>query len=148
MKFKTLDDFNWKGKRVLLRADLNSEVVRGKVILSDRIVESVKTIRELLRKGARVVVLAHQGTPGSADFISLKQHAKLLSEFVKIKFVNDILGNKAVEEIVGLKNGESLLLENVRMLKDEFSPYLKNDIVRILSPLFDVYINDAFSVCH
>lgn len=148
MKFKTIDDFQWKGKKVLLRSDLNSEVVRGKLILSDRIIESAKTISELKKKGAKVVVLAHQGSPDSDDFISLKQHAKLLNGFVKIKFVKDILGKKAVGEIIGLKNGEALLLENVRMLKEEFFPSLKSDMVRILSPLFDIYINDAFSVCH
>src|SRR3989338_1924722 len=108
MKYKTLDDFNFRGKRVLVRSDLNSEVVKGKVILSDRIVESAKTISELQKKGARVVVLAHQGSPGSEDFISLKQHVKLLNKFVKIKFAYDILGSEAVGKIIELKEGESL----------------------------------------
>lgn len=148
MTFKTISDFNFSGKRVLLRSDLNSELVRGRVILNDRIIESVQTISELKKKGARVVILAHQARPGEKDFISLKQHAHLLNKLTKIKFVNDILGKKAITKITNLKNGEALLLENVRTLKEEFSPSGKNDLVKILAPLFDFYINDAFSVSH
>ena len=148
MRFKTLDDFDFRGKRVLLRVDLNSEISNGKVILGERIPGHARTIRELLGRGARVVILAHQSRQGEKDFISLKQHAKLLNRFVKVKFVDDILGKRAISEILSLKNGESLLLENVRTLKEEFSPSTRNDFVRILAPLFDVYINDAFSVSH
>ena len=148
MKFKTLDDFQWKGKCVLLRSDLNSELIKGKPQMSDRIVESAKTIRELIKKGAKVVVLAHQGTPGKSDCISLKRHAKLLNEFVKIKFVEDTIGERALKEIKKLENGEAILLENVRFVPAEMKPSLENDLVKKLAPLFDVYVNDAFSVCH
>ena len=148
MTFKTISDFNFKGKRVLLRADLNSEISDGKVVLSDRITESAKTIRELQKKGAKIVVLAHQSRPGNKDFISLKQHAKLLNKFIKIKFVPDILGKKSIEAISNLKNSDAILLENIRFLKEEFSPSENNKMVKTLAPLFDIYINDAFSVSH
>ncbi len=82
---KTISDFNFKGKTVLLRADLNSDVHRGKVLLSERIKQSAETIKKLKKKKAKVVVVAHQGRPGKSDFLSLKQHAKLLNKFVKIK---------------------------------------------------------------
>tara|TARA_Y100000310_G_scaffold338638_2_gene428839 strand:- start:3284 stop:4423 length:1140 start_codon:yes stop_codon:yes gene_type:complete len=148
MVLKTLNEFNFKGKKVLLRSDLNSEISDGKVILSDRIIESAKTIKELKKKGARVVVLAHQSRPGKKDFISLNQHSKLLNKYVKVKFVSDVVGAKALKEIGKLKNGEVVLLDNVRKLKEEFSPGKNNNIVRILGRWADYYVNDAFSVCH
>jgi len=144
---KTLSDFNFKNKIVLLRADLNSDVKNKKIILSERIKESAETISELKRKKARVVVIAHQGRPGKSDFLSLKQHAKMLNKYTKIKFVSDTIGKKATNAIQNLKSGEAILLENLRFLKEEFH-LGKNKLVKILSELCDVYVNDAFSVCH
>ena len=146
---KTLSSFSFKGKVVLLRADLNSDVKNGKVLESERIKESAKTINELKRKKAKIVVIAHQSQPGKSDFISLKQHAKLLNKYTKIKFIDDILGKKAVKEIENLKNGEAILLENIRFEEDEFKPEKekKNKLMR-LAEICDVYVNDAFSVCH
>src|SRR3989344_5384893 len=148
MKYKILDDFNFKGKRVLLRADLNSEVDDGKVVMGERIVESAKTIKELIKKKAKIVILAHQGRKGDKDFLDLRQHAKLLNKFVKVKFVADVIGKSALHEIGKLKDGEALLLDNVRFVDDEMKPSLDNKIVKIFAPLFDIYINDAFSVSH
>lgn len=146
-KMKTLSDFNFKGKTVLLRTDLNSDVKNGKVLMSERIKESAKTINYLKEKKAKIVVLAHQGTPGKSDFLSLRQHAELLNKYTRIKFVNEILGEKARKEIRNLKEGEALLLDNIRKEKDEFKPN-HNKIIRFFVPLVSIYINDAFSVCH
>ena len=148
MKFKTLDYYKFKDKRVLLRSDLNSEVYNGSISMNDRISESSRTIKELILKGASVVVLAHQGRPGKEDFTSLEEHSKLLKKFVKIKFVKDIIGEDAVNEIENLKFGEAILLENVRFLEEEFKPSVHNKMVEVLSDHFDFYVNDAFSVCH
>ncbi len=147
MRFKTLDDFNFKGKRVLLRLDLNSAIINNKIDLSDRLIEHSKTIKELLQKKAKVVIIAHQGRPGQEDFTSLKQHSVLLNKFVKIKFVPDITGKKAVQAIKNIKNGQAILLENLRYIKEEDAPSVNNRLAK-LSLLFDIYINDAFSVCH
>ncbi len=146
---KTLDDFNFKNKVVLLRADLNSDFHKGKIIPSERIKESAKTILELKTKGAKVIILAHQGRKGEEDFISLKQHAKFLSKYTLVKFVEDIIGQKAIAAISLLKNGEAILLDNVRFLQDEFNPKKgkKNELFKLVE-LSDVYVNDAFSVCH
>ncbi len=144
---KTLDDFNFKGKLVLVRADLNCDFLNGKIIPSDRIKESAKTISELKKKKAKVVVIAHQGTPGKRDFISLKKHSKFLNKYVKIKFVKDILGKKAEKNIENLKSGEAILLENIRFEKDEFNPGKKNELLKLVK-YADFYVNDAFSVCH
>ena len=148
MKFKTLSDFEFKNKTVILRIDINSEIKNKKPIFSDRFVESSKTIIELKRKKAKVIVLAHQGKPNSIEFISLKQHAKILNKLTKIKFIPDIIGKKALRAIKFLKPGEAILLENIRYLSDELSPGKNNKIINTLAPLADIYINDAFSVCH
>ncbi len=145
---KTIDDFNFKSKRVLLRIDINSPVKGKRVMLSKRIKESSRTIKELKKKRARVVLLAHQSRPGKKDFISLKQHAKLLSRFTEVNFVRDVMGKKAINAITKLKDGEVLLLDNVRFVKEEFNPSKKNKLVRKLLPFFDIYLNDAFSVSH
>jgi len=146
---KNLSDFNFKNKTVLLRTVLNSEVVNKKVLLSERIKEAVKTISELKNKKAKIVILAHQGQPGKSDFISLKQHAKFLNRYTKVKFVEDILGKKAITAIKNLSPGQAILLENIRFEKDEFEPDKKNNkIIKNLAPLADIYINDAFSNSH
>ncbi|MBM3200635.1 phosphoglycerate kinase [Candidatus Woesearchaeota archaeon] len=148
MKAKTLDDFSFKGKRVIVRVDLNSEIIDGKVSLSERFLAPVKTIKELVKKKAKIVLLAHQGRPGKDDYSNLEQHAKLLNKYVKLKFVPDVIGEKAVNAIKSLKDGEVLLLDNVRGLKEEFEPSKDNIMAKTLAPLFDYYVNDAFSNSH
>jgi len=149
MKSITLDKLNLKGKKVLLRIDINSAIFRRKVVESDKIKAHSRTIKELVKKNARVVILAHQGQPRGRNFISLKQHAKILNKYVKIKFIDDTLGKKALNAIKNLRNKEALLLENIRFLKEEFRPSTKNRFVRTFLDLeFDYYINDAFSVSH
>lgn len=147
---KTIDDFNFFNKTVLVRSDLNSEVVNGKVSYSQRIKAAAETIQELRKKGARVVVLAHQGRAGEKDYTSLAQHAQYLHKKTAIKFVNDTVGKKAQQAIQQLKNGEALLLENVRYEKDEFhvEKGKKNILLKNLLPLLDFFVNDAFSVSH
>ncbi len=151
MAFKTLSSYNFRGKKVLLRTDINSDVKEGtrKVLMSERIKEAAITISELKKKKARVVIIAHQGTPGKDDFVSLKQHAAFLNKFVKIKFIPDLIGKKAVSAIDNLKSGEAILLENLRFEEDEFHPEKKDNIlIKVLGKKFDYYVNDAFSVCH
>ncbi|MDP3026518.1 MAG: phosphoglycerate kinase, partial [Nanoarchaeota archaeon] len=145
---KTLKDFNFKGKTVLLRADLNSDVKNGKVLMSERIKEAAKTIDYLKDKKAKIVVIAHQGRPGKTDFLSLKQHAALLNKFAKINFVDDILGKRAEKAIKNLKNSEAILLDNIRFEKDEFNPGKKDNKLLKLTEETDIYVNDSFSVCH
>jgi phosphoglycerate kinase len=140
---KTLDSYNFKGKTVLVRSDLNSDVVDGRVLNNERIRASSETIKELKMKGAKVVIFAHQGRKGKKDFVSMKQHTK----FLKVKFVDGIINKKAEMAIAKLKNGDAILLENVRGLKEEFNPG-KNALVKFFIGKVDIYVNDAFSVCH
>lgn len=156
-EFFTLEDFELKGKTILLRADLNAPYNKEEKIIEDceRIREHAKTIQFLLEKRAKVVVLAHQGRKGDEDFTNLEQHAKLLSKYLskEVKFVNDVIGEKAVSEIKKLEEGEALLLDNVRFLDEETqekSPeeHSKSRLVQTLAPLADFFVQDAFSASH
>lgn len=144
---KTLNNFDFEGKTVLLRCDLNSDVKNKKLLKSERIKESSITIKELKKKKAKVIILAHQGRLGDSDFISLEQHCKQLNKYTHVTFVKDLLGLRAEKAIRNLKNGEAILLENIRFLKEEFNPG-ENSITRFFSNLCEIYVNDAFSVCH
>jgi phosphoglycerate kinase len=153
-----MDDFDLKDKTVLLRVDFNSPLdPQTKQIINDeRIRAHAKaTISELVRKGAKTVILAHQGRPGDADFIPLKQHAELLSKELNmpVKYVDDVFGEAAQNAIKALKSGEVLVLGNVRGVPNEQTKgtpeeHAKTEFVRNLAPLADIFINDAFAAAH
>jgi len=153
-EFLTLDDVYLQGKRVLVRVDINSPIGPGGEILDEnRIKEASITIKEL--KNSKVVVMSHQGRPGKSDFVSLERHATILEKYVErpVKFVDDLMGPAARSEIAGLKDGDVLLLENTRMYSEEvieapIEDCAKTHLVRKLSPLFDVFVNDAFPAAH
>jgi phosphoglycerate kinase len=156
-KFLTMDDLSFRDKTVLVRVDFNSPVdLETKEILDDtRIRVHAETLRELAHKGGRVVILAHQGRPGRKDFVSLRQHAEVLSEIldVPVEFVDDVFGDRAQESVKGLRSGEVLVLDNVRKYEEEMSEgsseeQSKKVFVRSLGPLADVFVNDAFAAAH
>ncbi|MEM4330535.1 MAG: phosphoglycerate kinase [Candidatus Pacearchaeota archaeon] len=148
MKLRCIDSVDVKGKRVLLRLDINSPVEKKKVVMNERIEEAVESINFLKKRKAKVIILAHQGRPNSEDFISLKQHAELLSKKTKVRFIDDVFGEKAEKEILRLKEGEALLLENIRFFKEEYDNSENNPLIKKLSSLIDFFVNDAFSVSH
>jgi phosphoglycerate kinase len=157
-KFLTIDDFNLKDKTVLIRVDFNSPIdPKTKRVLDDTRIRAHAdaTIKELVQKGAKTVVLAHQGRPGEADFIPLNQHAELLSKALNkpVKYVDDIFGEMAQNAIKALKSGEVLVLGNVRGIPYEQNKgtpeeHSKTEFVKNLAPLADVFINDAFAAAH
>jgi phosphoglycerate kinase len=147
MKISSLKNSDLKGKTVLLRVDINSPVEKGRVQNSERIRQAASTIKLLKADKAKVVVLAHQGRPGKKDFLSLKQHSVLLNKLTKVMFVRDVCGEKALSEIRKLKKGEAILLENIRGVKDEFHDK-KSILIKNLVSVSDIFVNDAFSVCH
>ena len=157
-KLLTIDDFDFKGKSVLVRVDFNSAVdPETKKILDDTRIRAhaETTIKELVQKGAKTVILAHQGRPGEPDFIPLKQHAEILGKILgkPVKYVDDVFGEKARKAITELKSGEVLVLENVRMYPDERKKgtpeeHAKSEFVQKLAPLADVFVNDAFAAAH
>jgi len=150
-RFLTLDDLDAKGKRVLVRADLNVPVKDGRVADQTRIARLAPTIRELAEKGARVVVISHFGRPnGKLDpALSLKPIAQPLSEALQrrhVVFAEDCIGPRAKAAVDGLKPGEIALLENLRFHKEEEA----NDpgFAKALASLADIYVDDAFSCAH
>ena len=148
--FKTLDDADVGGKRVLVRVDLNVPVADGVVTDTTRIERVAPTILELADKGAKVVLLAHFGRPkdGPSTELSLKPIAQAVSKVIdrNVHFAEDCIGEKAAEAVKKLKAGEILLLENTRFHKAEE----KNDpaFVKALAANGDIYVNDAFSAAH
>jgi len=155
--FHTLDDFDFLGRRVLLRLDINSPVDEKTLRLVDgsKIRQSIATLRELLDRGAKVAILAHQGRPGDYDFIPLNEHAAFLSQYLgrRVRYVNDLMGPHALKAIEALSEGESILLKNVRDYADEQAKktpdeHAQSALVRTLAPKFDVFVNDAFASSH
>ncbi|OIO24929.1 phosphoglycerate kinase [Candidatus Micrarchaeota archaeon CG1_02_51_15] len=150
-----MDELDCKGKVVLLRLDLNSSVEDGRVCDSPRFIAHAKTVRELVEKGGRVVVLAHQGRPGDDEFLSLEEHAVLLRKRCKgrVKFVPDVIGPEVARRVKKMADGSVLLLDNVRFLSEESleksaEEHSKSFFVRRLAPLAQAFVNDAYSVSH
>jgi len=162
--YLTLDDFDYRGKTVLLRVDINSPIDHetNKITNENRIVQSLPTIRELVNKGAKIVIIAHQGdTLDYQNLISLREHAERLTQKLgqEVQFIDDIAGPAAREKIKNLKAGEILLLDNLRFLTEEVSTFedavkltpeemVPTYLVRNLAPLADYYVNDAFAAAH
>ncbi len=157
-KYLTLDNVKVKDKTVLVRVDFNSPVdPEKKTVLEDVRIRAhgQTTIKELAEKGAKVVVLAHQGRKGDIDFIPLKQHAAILGRILgkDVKYVDDVFGERAKTAIKNLKSGEILVLDNVRTFDGETEKgtpedHAKTEFVRNLAPLADLFVNDAFAAAH
>ena len=150
MSFRTLDDAPVKGKRVLLRLDLNVPMDAGRVTDATRIDRALPTLRDLVGKGARVIILSHFGRPknGPDKENSLEPVAAALASHFgsPVAFASDCIGEAAAAAVAKLSDGHVLLLENTRFHKGEE----KNDpaFVAELAKLGDIYVNDAFSAAH
>ena len=160
----TLDNFNVKGKTVLCRVDMNQPVDRatGTLKSSARIRACSPTVKELSEKGAKVVLLAHQGSDIEyKNFYTTAPHAKVLSEYVgrEVMFIDDVTGPAAREKIRQLQEGDILLLDNVRFCSEEQTLFetklcltheqqAKTQVVEKLAPLADLYVCDAFAAAH
>ncbi|MGI6152937.1 MAG: phosphoglycerate kinase [Christensenellaceae bacterium] len=161
---KTLDDVQVSGKTVLLRVDINEPVDHDSGTLKDisRIRACVPTVVELMDGGARLVLLAHQGSDIEyKNFYTTKPHQAVLEKLTgkKIGFIDDVCGPAAREAIANLKDGEALLLDNVRFCSEEQTLFemnlklthaqqAKTQVVEKLAPLADLYVCDAFAAAH
>src|SRR3954470_15550262 len=143
MNFRTLDDLEVKGKRVLVRADLNVPMADGKVTDATRIDRQAPTIRELAEKGARVIVLSHFDRPKGkvVPSMSLRPVAEPLAKAVgrPVAFADDCVGEVAKAAVAKLKDGDVLLLENTRFHGGEE----KNDpaFAKQIAELGDLFVN-------
>jgi phosphoglycerate kinase len=148
-KFRTLDQADVKGKRVLLRVDLNVPVENGKVTDATRIERSAPTIAAIAGKGGEVILLSHFGRPRGRDpKASLKPVAEDVARVIKrpVAFAEDCIGPAAEQAVAAMKPGDVLCLENTRFHKEEENNDPK--FVAALAKLGDIYVNDAFSASH
>src|SRR5436305_6580190 len=148
-KFRTLDDVDVRGRRVLLRVDLNVPMENGRVTDATRLERVAPTITEISAKGGKVILLAHFGRPKGRDAKeSLKPVAAALAQVIKkpVGFADDCIGEAAASAVATMKDGDILCLENTRFYKEEE----KNDpaFVAELAKLGDIWVNDAFSAAH
>ena len=149
MRFRNLDDADVKGKRVLVRVDLNVPMHDGEVADVSRIERNAPTIIEIADRGGKVILLSHYGRPNGRDpKESLKPVVAAVARIIgrPIAFADDCIGEVAEQAVARLKGGDILCLENTRFYKGEE----KNDpaFAAGLAKLGDVYVDDAFSVAH
>lgn len=158
---KTLKDFSVNGKRVLVRCDFNVPFDKKSNISDDfRIKQTLPTIKYLIKNNAKVVLMCHLGEPGGKIVPELRvdKIAERLAKYLKISVAktDDCIGPEVEGAVNALNNGEVLLLENLRFHKEETlsdpkgapSGQADEDFAQKLSLLGDIYVNDAFGVCH
>ncbi len=164
MAKKTVADIDVKGKKVLMRCDFNVPLDdKCNITSDDRIVKSLPTIKKILEGGGALILMSHLGRPkGERDEkLSLKPVAKRLSELLgqEVIFVNDCIGEEVKTKAAGLKNGEVMLLENLRFHKEETIKdkaakedkqlrEAKDGFAKQLADLADIYVDDAFGTAH
>lgn len=151
MTFKTVDHYNFAGKRALIRVDFNVPLNSDfQVTDPTRIKAAIPTIQKILKDGGSVILMSHLGRPkeGPAEKYSLKHTISTLSGLLDrpVKFADDCIGASAVELSAGLQPGDVLLLENLRFYKQEEKGDV--DFAKKLSTYGDVYVNDAFGTAH
>ena len=155
MRFLTIDDLDFKGKTVFLRVDMNCPIDPETLEISGtkRIEETIETINSL--KDSKIVMASHQGRVGNKDYIGMEKHANVLEGLMdrKIKYIDDVMGTAAQNEIKKLNNGEILLLDNLRLCAEENYEFSNSNaektiMVRRLAKLFDVCVLDSFPSAH
>ncbi len=148
---KTVNDINFKGKKALVRVDFNVPLDDQLNVTDDtRITAAMKTVKKILEDGGAAILMSHLGRPkeGPVDKFSLKHILSDLENAVgtKVQFANDCIGKEAEELAANLKEGEVLLLENLRFYKEEEKG--DKEFAQKLAKLGDIYVNDAFGTAH
>jgi len=155
VKLLTLDDFDLKGKTIFLRVDMNCPIDPNTMEISGtrRIEEATETINAI--KDSKLVVASHQGRVGNKDYTGMKKHAEVLEKLLnrKIKYIEDVIGTTAQNEIKNLKEGDILLLDNLRLCAEENYEFSSTDaaktiMVQRLQKLFDLCVLDSFPSAH
>ena len=152
--YLTMDDVVLDNKRVLVRVDFNSPMDAKGNILDDRRIRShLGTLRSA--EHSMVVLMSHQSRPGKKDYTTLEAHAKLATQLLgrEVTYEDDLFSSCARDAIKSLEEGEILLLENTRFYAEEMmnltsEEHAQSHMVKNLYPLFDLFVNDAFSVSH
>ncbi|MDR2487562.1 MAG: phosphoglycerate kinase, partial [Clostridiales Family XIII bacterium] len=161
---RTIDGLDVAGRTVLLRLDINSPIDgrTKRIIGENRLRMSLPTLEKLLSRGAKLAIIAHQGdTLDYQNLIPMREHAERLAALTgaRIDYIDDVAGPAAQQKVRELREGEGILLGNLRYLTEEVSTFenavpleadgmLDTWLVRSLAPLADCYVNDAFSAAH
>ena len=161
LRIRPIGDFGLRGKTVIFRPDINSPIdpKTKRIVNTNRIEKTVPTLLKLLDGGAKVALIAHQGdTLDYQNLIPLAEHAERLSALSgrKVAYIDDVCGPAALAAVKALKDGEAVILGNLRYLTEEISSFesavklkapemLETWLVRSLAPLADLYVNDAFA---
>ena len=151
-KFFTLNDLDVMGKRVLVRVDFNVPLDKKTNEITDdkRIRESLPTIKHLIERNAKVILCSHLGRPDgkAVDSLRMDKIAKRLGDLLnkEVKKLNDCIGNEVKEEISKMKDGDVVILENLRFHQEEEAN--DGNFSKQLSELAELYVNDAFGTCH
>lgn len=152
---KTIDDVDIEGRNIVLRTDLNLPIEEGEPQETVRFKRYLETIREISDKGGRTVVMAHQGRPARKDFLSLEEHAEILSENLdkEVKFVQTFFGPQLGDAIASMQDGDVVMLENIRFLSEELQNvgperHSQDYFVQNMAKYFDLFVEDAFSAAH
>ena len=148
---KTIEDIDVAGKKVLVRCDFNVKMENGVITSDKRVVAALPTIKYLIAQGAKVILCSHLGRPVAGEFdpaLSMAPVAECLSKYLgqEVKLSKDVIGDDAKALAASLKDGEVMLLENVRFVKGE----TKNDpeVAKQFASLAEIYVNDAFGTAH
>lgn len=153
----TIDDLDLEGKTVIYRVDINCPLQESTLELANdnRIREILPTLKDMLARKAKVVILAHQSRPGEWDYIPLEKHARRTSELLgqEVRYVDDLYGDVAKKAIASMEPGSVIMLKNVRdepgeLDKSPMDVHARSDLVRELSSVADVYVSDAFGAAH
>ncbi|MFB6254836.1 MAG: phosphoglycerate kinase [Halobacteriaceae archaeon] len=156
MTLPTLDGLDPEGQIIGVRVDINSPLNESQNLLDDsRLQAHLKTLNELLANGGKIGILAHQGRPGGKSFIPLETHANRLDSLLDfpIEYTDALFSEQARQSLHNLDNGEGVVLENTRFYSEEYMEFSPDRaantfFVQKLSPVFDVYVNDAFGAAH
>ncbi len=152
---RVLGEKDIEGRNVLLRTDLNLPVENGEPKTTVRFERYMETVKRLSERGARTLVVAHQGRPARKDFLSLERHAELMSEQMdaEVRFVQSFFGPELGDAVASMENGDVVLLENIRFLSEELQNmrperHSHDYFVQNMAAYFDFFVNDAFSAAH
>jgi phosphoglycerate kinase len=153
---ETLDDLDVEGTTIGVRIDVNSPIAQDGTLADDaRLRAHVDTLSELLERGGRVAVLAHQGRPGGDDFVPLEPHADRLAELLdrSVDYVDATFSSAARDAVRDLSDGDCVVLENTRFYSEEYMEFdperaARTHLVEGLEPVLDAYVNDAFAAAH
>jgi phosphoglycerate kinase len=155
MDVGTLDDLDVAGRRLAVRVDINSPVADGAITDDARLRAHVETLSELVERGGRVAVLAHQGRPGGDEFVPLETHAERLSELLgtPVGYEDSTFSQAARDRVRALDDGDVVVLENTRFYSEEYMEFDPEEaadtfLVEKLAPAVDAYVNDAFAAAH